>query len=505
MYIGILIYIHATILTTGTGKTMTVNAVSKELNKKVLLVDFGSLTGKRPEGSTDMDADLRGLFREAQMSNAVIFFDECESIFKSRNQGGDRMLNSLLTEIEKHEGIVFLATNRPYDIDEAIHRRITSVLEYRTPDHLMRRSIWENLLGVQSTADSSIPRLHTGINLSEDVDVASIAVKYELTGGFIKNAVIAALLSAISRDKDHPVINHHDLVQGCKLQMRGVLSQRSFESSKVIAMNSISDLALTPSLKDAADTIIRHERARGRVYGSWSNNNSSHINQQKACIVLLSGPAGSGKKTLMKALAFDLTRTIKMVHLAELMIENVADTVSSIQLLVNDARLADAIIVLDGFEHIMEDSSGNGGSKLQLLLSRLLGILHSFPGCVVLIANMDSPQNITLQRDFAAQLFSFLRFIIPCHEVRCKLWQHLLPPLAPLGADINFNELGRKFELTPGSIASAIARAAAEAAMRDNNSTSGCKINQKDLMLAGDAEVSKLRHGNFELISRLFN
>ena len=38
---------------------------------------------------------------------------------------------SLLTEIERHEGIVFLATNRPHDLDEAMHRRITAVLEYR--------------------------------------------------------------------------------------------------------------------------------------------------------------------------------------------------------------------------------------------------------------------------------------------------------------------------------------------------------------------------------------
>jgi SpoVK/Ycf46/Vps4 family AAA+-type ATPase len=52
------------------------------------------------------------LFREANLNNAVLFFDECESVFRSRNQGGDRMLNSLLTEIERHEGIVFLATNR---------------------------------------------------------------------------------------------------------------------------------------------------------------------------------------------------------------------------------------------------------------------------------------------------------------------------------------------------------------------------------------------------------
>ena len=60
---------------------MTVNAIAHDLGKKVLLVDFGGLSGRR-EGAGELDTDLRGLFREAHMSNAVLFFDECEAVFR---------------------------------------------------------------------------------------------------------------------------------------------------------------------------------------------------------------------------------------------------------------------------------------------------------------------------------------------------------------------------------------------------------------------------------------
>ena len=79
---------------------MTPNAgVARELKKRVLQVDFASLRGKHHQGGDDVDADLRGLFREAEMSDAVLFFDECEALFRTRDHGGaDRLLRAMLQE-----------------------------------------------------------------------------------------------------------------------------------------------------------------------------------------------------------------------------------------------------------------------------------------------------------------------------------------------------------------------------------------------------------------------
>lgn len=49
----------------------------------------------------------------------MLFFDECEAVFSQRGT----MLNTLLTSIERFHGLVFLATNKPLDIDEAMHRQ----------------------------------------------------------------------------------------------------------------------------------------------------------------------------------------------------------------------------------------------------------------------------------------------------------------------------------------------------------------------------------------------
>lgn len=44
----------------------------------------------------------------------------------------------------RHDGLIVLATNRPYDLDEAMHRRIMVAIEFRPPDHLLRKAIWES-------------------------------------------------------------------------------------------------------------------------------------------------------------------------------------------------------------------------------------------------------------------------------------------------------------------------------------------------------------------------
>ena len=478
----------------GTGKTMTVNAIAKDLGKKVLLVDFGSLSGRKD--GTEADADLRGLFREAHMNNAILFFDECENVFRSRNQGGDRLLNSLLTEIERHEGIVFLATNRPYELDEAMHRRITAVIEYRPPDHAMRTKIWERLLGM--TSDPSLMRK---INLADDVDVASLAVKFELTGGFIKNAVLSALLSAIARDKLNPVLCQQDLRDGCRLQMRGSLSTKAFEHISAPSEH-FQDMCLPKPILAATNSILRFESARSSIYGAWAMGVSQ---TQRASICLFAGASGSGKRTLCHALAKELGRAVKVLHVAEFITTSISDTMYHLNGNIQDAKLADAVLILDGFENVVvEDSSSEATLRMNLLLTRVLDALHTFPGLVLLVCHIDDVQNLSLKRSLAVKLFNLMRFNIPPHSVRAELWRHLMPKKAPLDGSVNFNELGRRFELNSGSIQSAIAKACAEAVARGEGRLDRCEVRQQDLLLAGEHEIAKVREGNFELVSKLF-
>ena len=166
-------------------------------------------------------------------------------------------------------------------------------------------------------------------------------------------------------------------------------------------------------------------------------------------------------------------------------------------------RLMDAVLVLDGFEGMLEDAQSVGDAwKLQMVLARLIEKLHSFAGAVILLAHLDNPTGLSLQRELASKLFSVMKMVIPPHESRAKLWRRLLPERIPLASDVDFVALGRKFELHPSNIAAAAVRAAAEAAMREPAESR--VVGQSDLVTAGSEETKRMKGTHEEFMERLF-
>ena len=85
-----------------------------------------------------------------------------------------------------HELLAWCGTAcRPHDLDEAMHRRITMTFEFRRPDHTQRQQIWRR-------------QLPEKIQRTDDVDINLLALKYELSGGYIRNAVQAALSRSVT-------------------------------------------------------------------------------------------------------------------------------------------------------------------------------------------------------------------------------------------------------------------------------------------------------------------
>jgi len=168
----------------GTGKTLCAEAVASELHRPLLTASIPALASKWV-GETEMN--LEALFREARVQGAVLFLDEADSLLMERGEGrasrhDDSAVNVLLKLMERHDGVVLLATNLPDRLDRALSRRLTYRLCFPLPDAGLREQIWRRLL------PDSVP---TG-----ELDFCGLGRRYDLSGGQIKNAVFKAAYRA---------------------------------------------------------------------------------------------------------------------------------------------------------------------------------------------------------------------------------------------------------------------------------------------------------------------
>ncbi len=136
----------------GTGKTLLAKAVANESNANFISVKGPELISKWVGES---EKHVREIFKKAkQVAPAIIFFDEFDSISKSRGSGfgndsSEKVVNQLLTELDGVEElenvIVIAATNRRDLIDPALLRpgRIDAQVELPMPDEETRKEIFK--------------------------------------------------------------------------------------------------------------------------------------------------------------------------------------------------------------------------------------------------------------------------------------------------------------------------------------------------------------------------
>ncbi|MBD5114597.1 MAG: ATP-binding protein [Ruminococcaceae bacterium] len=171
----------------GTGKSMAAHAIAKQLNRKILTVDYSQIESKYV-GETSKN--LVAMFNYAKETNAAIFFDEADALLSRRvtnmSNSTDVSVNQtrsvLLVLINEYDDLILFATNFISNYDPAFLRRILAHVKFELPDEENRYKLW---------------RMYIPSSMPTDVNIRKLAEKYNgITGSNISNAVLNASLRA---------------------------------------------------------------------------------------------------------------------------------------------------------------------------------------------------------------------------------------------------------------------------------------------------------------------
>jgi ATP-dependent 26S proteasome regulatory subunit len=176
----------------GTGKTMGAQIIANELDLQLYRVDVSQIMNKYV-GETEKN--LKGIFAEAKTSNAILLFDEADSLFGKRTDvkdSNDKFSNNeisfLLQQMEEYDGVSILTTNKFNNFDNAFRRRIKFFVNFPLPSVSMRKLLWTKIFPKKAPLD-------------DDFDPEILAEKFDLSGSSIKSVALFAAYLAVSEGK----------------------------------------------------------------------------------------------------------------------------------------------------------------------------------------------------------------------------------------------------------------------------------------------------------------
>ncbi|CAA0813123.1 AAA-type ATPase family protein [Striga hermonthica] len=230
----------------GTGKTMLAKALATEAGANFFNISLSSINSKWYGDSEKFVSAIFSLARKCAPS--VLFIDEVDSIFGKRNDYEHELTRKIKTEFmlnwdglltkDTERVLVLAATNRPFDLDDAVIRRMPHRFMVDLPDASNRSKILKMILAEE--------------NLSDNVDLNAIAdMTNDFSGSDLKNLCVAAAYGPVreflKNEKDKSVEGKQDELRPMNMQdfiraraeMMASVSSRSSSVADVMQWNEM--------------------------------------------------------------------------------------------------------------------------------------------------------------------------------------------------------------------------------------------------------------------------
>ena len=208
----------------GTGKTMTAYSLAKSLKRQILSFDCSKILSMYVGESEKNVRKIFDTYRdltEKTKTEPILLLNEADQFLSARTSGSgnsadqmhNQMQNIFLEQIETFSGVLIATTNLLENIDSAFSRRFNYKIEFKRPDRMQRRVLWEKMLPKKAPYET-------------DFDVARLA-EYDLSGGQINLVIKNAAFNVATMDE--PLFTLDAFIEEIEKEKRG-----NFDSEKAM-------------------------------------------------------------------------------------------------------------------------------------------------------------------------------------------------------------------------------------------------------------------------------
>lgn len=450
----------------GTGKTLIAKAVASETDVHFIHVNGPEVMNKYYGES---EAKLREMFAEARRkAPSILFLDEIDALAPKRGDvHGDvekRVVAQLLALMDGMEArgdiVVIGATNMPDLLDPALRRpgRFDREIVINAPDRYGREDILQ---------------IHTrGMTLDDDVDIKYLAA---VTHGFVgadlaflcKEAGMSALRrllpqvdlgEKVSAQDVKMVVNMGDFREALK-QVHPSATREFFSEVPNVTWEDVGGLE---EIKRTLIALVDWPLKYGDLFKT--------VKMETPRGIMLSGPSGTGKTMMAKAIATESEVNFISVPSPMLFSHWSGQSEKMLMEVFQKARQASpCILFFDEIDALAPERGAGGHTKtsermVSILLSELDG-LEELKGVIVLGATnrIDTLDKALLR---PGRFDYILEFPMPDAAMRRQILE-IHTRNKPIADDVDFDEIVDKTEGLAGSHIEGIVQQASLMALRE--------------------------------------
>jgi hypothetical protein len=231
------------------------------------------------------------------------------------------------------------------------------------------------------------------------------------------------------------------------------------------------DLVLSPDRLQLLRELVARYRHSEDVYDAWGFAASPSRGQ----VALFSGPSGTGKTLAAEIIAGDLELDLFKLDLSAVVSKWIGETEKNLDRVFDAASAGNVVLFFDEADALFGKRSEVKDARdryANIEVSYLLQRLEAYDGVVVLATNFER----NIDEAFVRRIHVRVEFALPDEAERKAIWDHNLPPAAPVDADVDTSFLARQFELSGGSIRNAAVQGAFLAAANGASIDMACLI-----------------------------
>lgn len=436
---NLVFYLHGSF---GVGKQTCAEAICNSLGVNLITVDLEDLIDFKYE---EFKSKLSLVIRESKLQNAIIFWSNFDLIL---NEEKRILLKVFLDSLKKIDELVFLSGNTIWEPTDFSEKQYFLRMGITRPNYLNRVKMWNK-------------SLNHGIKLDESLDIVSLANKFKLSYGQIKDAASTAKNLAAWRGPGNIEININDLYDACRLQSNQKLSTLA---KKVIPSYKWNDIVLPEDSLNQLKEICNYVKFRVQVYDNWGFDKK--LSMGKGLNVLFAGPSGTGKTMAAEIVANQLKLDLYKIDLSNVVSKYIGETEKNLARIFEEAETANSILFFDEADALFGKRTEVRDSHdryANIEVNYLLQKMEEYEGIVILATNFRK----NMDDAFVRRMHFTVEFALPGEKDRLKIWEQIWPKETPKDSKLDLGFVAKRFEISGGNIKN-IALAAAFFAAADN-------------------------------------